>query len=318
MSSKIEKELVEVTDLSTKRGEDRQAYLKRLVVAVSELSDKDWEGLSKDAQDWYNNAADAQNAKKALPDFEEEETPAPTTRRRKSGDDDETSSDAGKAVEVKAKDVKVDMPLTITTKRGKTETGHVVEVDDDVVVIKLGNGEEVEFNFDRIETMTTLAASKSSGRKSGDDETEADPIKVGAKVTVVTKRGKEYTGEIVEMDDEVLVLDCDGKEEELARDRVESIKLAGGKAKAEEKTSSRRGAKDEGEKGESKRSTNNGVSIGTRIKELIADNLDADEAAIAKLLKKEGLEFRENTLNLNYKDCHKFIEILKERKMLKA
>jgi len=142
----------------------------------------------------------------------------------------------------------------------------------------------------------------------------------------VTKRGKEYVGKIVEMDDEVLVLKTDGGEEELARDRVETIKLVGGKAEKEEpKASGRRSSKAEDKGGDddkggdekAKRSSNNGVSVGTRIKEIIADDIEATEADVAKILKKEGLEFRENTLKLNYVDCHKFLDVLKAKKLLK-
>ncbi len=328
--SKIEKELSEVTEVSPKRGEDRSAFLDRIVVAVSKLSDKDWDGLSKDAQDWFNDAADAKNAKKEVPDFpdlkeavKEEKT---TTRRRAAAEDEDEAKGTG-TVEVKAKDLKEGMALKITTKRGKEASGHVVEVTDEIVAIKQGDGEEVEFAFDRIEKMETLAEAKSTGRRKGgdEDETDADPIKVGATVTVTTKRGKEVTGKIVEIDEEVVVLDVDGADEEFDRSRVETIKIAGKTGKSskdeDEKPASRRGAKDDGEKpkddGEKKRSSNNGVSIGVRIKELIADNLDASEEQIAKILKKEGLEFRDNTLKLNYVDAHKFIDILKARKLLK-
>jgi len=322
MSAAIQKELVEVTELSTKRGEDRQAFLNRLVVAVAELADKDWDSLSKDAQDWYNNAADAKNAKKEIPDLVEAEEEPKSTRRR--GAEEPAGETTSGVIEITTKDLKDGMPVTITTKRGKEESGHVIEVTKSLVAIKLGNGDEVEFDFERIAKMTTLAEAKSSGRrKSGDDDGEpaGDPVKVGAEVTVTTKRGKEVTGKIVELDDEVIVLDVSGKEEEFARERVESIKPVKGAAKDEPK-STRRGASAETESkgkdaGESKRSSNPGISIGTRIKELIADNPSADEAAIAKLLKKEGLEFRDNTLSLNFKDCHKFLDVLKERKMLK-
>ena len=60
------------------------------------------------------------------------------------------------------------------------------------------------------------------------------------------------------------------------------------------------------------------MSVGTRIKEIIADDIEASEADIAKVLKKEGIAFKENTLKLNYVDCHKFLDILKAKKMLKA
>lgn len=321
MTSKIQKELAEATDINPKRGEDHQEYLARLVKGVAALSEKEWDGLSQKAQDWYNDAADAKNAKaKTLPDFPdaekaEEEAPAKSGRRG-----------AAKEEEAPAKP-KVGVVAKVTTKRGKSSTGTIVEIDDEVVVIKHGDGTEEEFDRSRLESIEV------AGGAAKDDagEDEADPIKVGADVIVVTKRGKEVAGKIVEIDDEVVVLDVDGKEEEFDRTRVEAIKpvkaakpAAKGKAKddaEEEAPKTRRGAAKGDDAGDEKpkRSSNAaGVSVGTRIKELIADDLEATEAEIGKILTKEGIEFRENTLSLQFKDCHKFVDILKAKKMLKG
>lgn len=306
--SKIQTELMEATGLKAVRNEDRQDLVKRIMKAVGGLTDKEWEKLSGDAQDWFNAAADDQNAKKkVLPDFpdleeagEEEQEEAPTSRRRGAGKE-EAKADVKPKVGVIAK---------VTTKRGKSYTGKIVELDDDVIVLKMGNGEEEELDRSRVESIEV------AGGEAAEAEAE-DPIKVGAEVTVLTKRGKEVTGKIVELDDEVIVLDVDGKDEELSRDRVESIKPVKA-AKAE--TSSRRGAgKEEPAADEKPKRASNaeGVSIGTRIKELIAEDFEASEADIAKTLKKEGIDFKDNTLKLNYVDCHKFITILKAKKRIK-
>jgi ribosome maturation factor RimP len=316
--SKIQAELLKATDLSTKRGEDRQDFLARLMKGVADLNDKQWDGLSQEAQDWFNDAADAKNAKaKTLPDF-------PDLESAEEPEEEKKPSRRGAAKEEAPAKPKVGVVAKITTKRGKTSTGTIVEIDDEVVVIKHGDGNEEEFDRARVESIEVAGG----GKEEAQDEPAEPSFKVGSTVTVVTKRGKTYTGKIVEMDDELLVLDVDGKDEELSRDRIESIKAAGGSSKTADKDepkSSRRGAakaddkddaKDEGEK---KRSTNApGVSVGTRIKEIIADDLEATEADIAKILKKEGIEFRENTLKLNYVDCHKFIEILKKKKLIKG
>lgn len=322
MTSKIQKELAEATDINPKRGEDHQEYLARLVKGVAALSDKEWDGLSQKAQDWYNDAADAKNAKaKTLPDFpdaEKAEEEAPKSSRR----------GAAKEEEAPAKP-KVGVVAKITTKRGKSSTGTIVEIDDDVVVIKHGDGSEEEFDRSRVESIEVAGG---GAKADADDGEDADPIKVGVEVTVVTKRGKEVTGKIVEIDDEFVVLDVDGKDEEFDRSRVEAIKpakaakpAAKGKAKdaaeEEEAPKTRRGAAKGDDAGDEKpkRSSNAaGVSVGTRIKELIADDLEATEAEIGKILTKEGIEFRENTLSLQFKDCHKFVDILKAKKMLKG
>ena len=304
--SKIQKELVEATELATKRGEDRQDFLARLVKAVPDLSDAEWEKLSKKAQDWFNDAADAKNAKaKTLPDFpdlEKDEPEAKTTRRG--------------AAKEEVREPQVGDVAKITTKRGKVETGTIVEIDDKIVAIKMGNGEEMEFNQDRVESIE-IAGGAAKASKDEPDAGPAEP-KVGATVVLVTKRGKEVTGKIVEIDADVIVLDVDGKEEEFDQDRVASVTVKAAKA---EKAAGRRGAaKEEEEKPEAdkKRASNGGVSVGERIKEIIADDLEATIEDIGKILTKEGLEFRDNTLKLNYTDCHKFITILKAKKMLKG
>lgn len=312
--SKICEELVKATELSTKRGEERQDFLLRLIKAVQGLSDAEWDQLSDEAQGWFNAAVDAKNAKaKDVPDFPDLPKAEPesnkTSRRRGSSSDEKEAPAA-----------KVGAKVEITTKRGKKITGKIVELDKEVMVIDTGDGEE-EVALDRIESTSVFHGDA----EPGDDKADTvDPIKVGAEVTVKTKRGKEFVGKIVELDDEVLVLKTADGEEELSRDRIDTITPAKGSAKAndEAKSSRRSSAKDDdkgGDDGDSKkRASNGGVSVGTRIKEIIADNIDATEADVAKILKKEGLEFRENTLKLNFADCHKFLDVLKAKKLLKV
>lgn len=324
--SKIEKELVDVTEVKAKRGEDRQDFLGRVMKAVAELNDKEWDDLSQDAQDWFNDAADAKNAKaKTIPDFPDAEADEEPEEEQ---EEKSTRRSSGKA---KKAELEVGVVAKITNKRGKSFTGTVIELDDEIVVLKMGNGDEEEIDRSRIESFEIAGGAEKEAPE--ENEGPAEP-KVGATVTVITKRGKEITGKVVEIDDEVIVLDVDGEDEEFNRDRVESIKVAGKAGKAtktakeepeeKEEKSTRRGAtksKDEEpeEDAGKKRSSNAaGVSVGTRIKEIIAENLDASEADIAKILKKEGIAFKENTLKLNYVDCHKFLDILKAKKMLKA
>jgi ribosome maturation factor RimP len=333
MNSKIEKELSDAADVTAKRGEDRQDYLARLMKAVASLSDKAWEKLSEAAQDWFNDNAEARNkAKKAgksepdveeFADLEEEEEEKPKTRSRaKDSDDGDEKPAKVEKITGGPKDIKKGMTgVTIENKRGKTFEGDVVDMDDEVVVIKQGDGEEIEIDLDRIVKVSWTEVPAGKGKASAKEE-DADPIKVGAAVTVITKRGKELTGTIKEITDEDLVLTTDDGEEELSRSRIETItptKAAKGKTEAkEEKPAAKGKGKEEAEEpAKAKRAVNpEGVSIGQRIKELIADNQDEDEAGIGKLLKKEGIEFKENTLKLNYVDCHKFLAVLKEKGLL--
>lgn len=308
--SKIQAELSEATGVKPKRGEDRADFIAALMIAVAKLSDEDWAALSKPAQNWYNDAADAKNAKKEpedFPDLEKEAKEEKPTRRRAADADDEP----------KATTVKVGMQATVLTKRGKTSTGEVVEVDDKMIVLKV-DGEELEFDRERLESITVV----NDGKGQAADEPEDFKPKVGMEVEVENARGKIFKGEIVELDKDLLVLKTDDGEEELNRDRIKTIKPIGGKkAKEEPEASSRRASAgdDKGsDDGAKKRSSNaEGVSIGTRIKELICDDMEASEADIGKALKKEGIEFKENTLKLNYSDTHKLLDILKANKKLK-
>jgi ribosome maturation factor RimP len=359
--SKIKAELSKATGITQGRNQPIQEFLILLAAGVAGLSDADWNKVTKPAQDWYNDAADAQNAKaKELPNFPDAEADTAAEETPKAG---------RRGAAPAASDIlKVGATVTITNKRGKATTGKVVEFDSDVIVLDV-DGAEQEIARDRVDSVHAFH---------GTAEPEGMPeLAAGDTVTVVTKRGKEVTGKIVEITEELLVLDVDGAEQEFDRERVESIKVAtksGRAAKApappavgdtvtvvtkrgkevtgkiveidgdvyvveaggveaegtlnvtpttaaepaEAPKAARRGAsKDAPAEEKGKRSSNEGVSIGTRIKELIAADLGATEADIAADLKKEGLEFKENTLKLNYVDAHKFIAILKAAKLIK-
>lgn len=321
MTSKIQNELQAATKVTMKRGESFQDYAKRLVLAVQDLSDKEWDALSEPAQDWFNDAGDAINAKqdvKDFPDAEPDEAQAEETttrRRRRAAAEEETPA----AYAPKAGD-----KVTATTKRGKVYSGEVVELDGNVVVIDDGK-EELE-----LDGKTTTFVLEGGEQGAAEEDGPRDP-QVGDTVTVTTKRGKVHTGNVIEMDDDVLVIkDAAGEEQEFNRDRVESIVVKVSNAKdtkdAEEPKSSRRrastsDAKQEpaaGDDGKKTRARNGGgVSVGTRIKELILDNLDAPQEAIEKLLKKEGLQFSDATLNMIYGDTHKFLKLMADRKLFK-
>lgn len=321
--SLIQKELMELCEISKRKidGQPRQDVLKLLLAGANDLSDADFEKLSDAAADWCNAAADAINAKAKnlpeLPDYKEEggEAPATSTRRRAAAKEDDAPTGTKEIT-----DAKKGQAVRIVTKRGKDVSGTVVEIDNEVIVIKTGDGEEQEFDRERIDKMYGLAEeAKTSRRTKADEDDGDDPIKVGAEVKVVTKRGKEVTGKIIELNEELLVID-DGKEEvEFDRDRVESITPV--KAAKEESSGRRRTAAKEDDKGgESKNSRSSnaeGVSVGTRIKELLADDPAMSMEAIGKKLDKEGVAYKENTLQLNYRDCVKFLEVLKAAGRLK-
>lgn len=310
--SKIEKNLLDI-DIKPKRNEDRQDFLRRAVKEVTSLPDKDWDELEPETQDWANTQADAINAgAKTVADFPDLKPAEPETsgRRRSTARDDDKGAITG-TKEIDPAKAKVKTALKVVTKRGKELSGVVVEVDKDVLVLKLGNGDEEELDISRIEKAYVL---DTDGAGDGD---AADPIKVGATVTVVTKRGKEITGKITELDDEVMVLKTADGEEEVDRSRVESVKVA---SSGEGRSAGRRASGAQAEPPEDKktRSSNAGVSVGQRIKELIAEDLEATIEDIDKQLTKEGLEYKDSSLRMNYTDCHKFLDALRAAKRLKG
>lgn len=320
--SKIQQELAASTEVTKKRGQDDQEYLKALIKATSDLADAQWNKLSTEAQDWFNEAADAMNSKKdipAFPDAVKEEKEETTTRRRGAAKE-----------ETKASPVVGDK-VTIVTLRDKTISGKVVEIDKEIIVVD-SDGEELEVAHDRIKSLTIASAvDKPSRRKAADDEPEAPAVaepKVGDNITAVTARDKEYSGEVIEVDDDLVVIkDKDGEELKLTPSKLKSLVIA-----ATEVKSSRRKAADDGEAttrsankdaaaGDKPKRTsakdNGGVSATVRMRELIVDDMEAKVDDIAKALKKEGIQYRDNTLNLVFADVHKLLAIMRAKKVIK-
>src|SRR6185312_7024336 len=58
--------LATATGVKQKKNEDAQAYYQRLVAGVAELSDEEWNKLPREAQDWYNTAAEEVNQGKPV------------------------------------------------------------------------------------------------------------------------------------------------------------------------------------------------------------------------------------------------------------
>ncbi len=71
--SKVAEELLKVTKVKKKKGEDHQELADRIVKAIDKLEDDDWSDLSEDAQKWANDAAKKAKAKKPFPDFPDDE-----------------------------------------------------------------------------------------------------------------------------------------------------------------------------------------------------------------------------------------------------
>jgi len=330
--SKIRDALVELTGLKEIRGEEDVAFRKRLISAVGELSDGDWESLSSEQQDWFNDAADNINSKKDpidFPDLEEEEAATTRTRRGAAPAEEPEAKPArgGRSAKAAPAAPVVGDLIVVTTKRGKVSEGELLEIDGDIIVVDVA-GEEVEFTKDRVESIVKKESEVAS--QAQDDAPEYEPA-VDDEVIITNKRGKVSEGVIVEIDDSIIVIDDGKDEQEFQRDRLESVVLK--EAPAENK-STRRGAAAKEEEPEAKPTSkrgapakevpapatdkkkisakdNGGVSVSQRIMELVAEDIKATKDEIAKILTKEGLEFRDNTLAMNHASAHKFITILK-------
>lgn len=326
--SKIQKHIEATLDVKPKRNEDRQDLLLRYTKEINNASDDDYAALGKGADgkatmEWYDASCDALEAKKPAPDFPDAEAATEAedkpTRRRAAAKEEE--AEATVAAEPKAGD-----KVKAVTKRDKTYEGKVVEIDDEVVVIETEDGEEEELQRSRLASLEVLGG-KSKGKGKVEEDEPADPVQVGATVTVVTKRGKEYTGEIIELDDDVVVVKTDDGEEELQRSRVESItpvasqSASKSKGKAEDKPTSRRkpAAKEEGEEEGGRAS----AGVGVQLRQLLVDELAEsgtlpDKAEFLKLAKKKFPDSKDNTLGIVHSEVAKLVELLKKAKLLKA
>lgn len=322
--SKIKQELLDALEINQKKGETDEEVALRIVRGVVDLTDDEWASLSEEAQNWYNDAADAVNDKKDVPAFPDAEPAAepekPAGRRGRTAKEDPKAT---------AKEPEVGDQVKVTTKRGKVLEGELLEIDEDLVVLQVGDDEE-EFDRSRIDTIEVLGGDEPAAQNDNDAPSDKEP-EVGDQVKIITKRGKEAVGKLIEIDGDIFVLDVDGDEVEIDTSTAQSVEVLADEAEPEKPASGRRGRtstkeadkpKDTDKQGDKPRritsAANGGVSATTRMRELIVENIDSKKDEIAGLLKKEKIDFKDNTLDLVFADTHKILAILKERKLLKA
>ena len=131
MASAIQSELLEATDLTVKKKEDRQTFLHRLLDAVQDLDDDAWKGLSTESQSWVNdNALKIKNHGEDaelddFPDDEDEEAPededpgedVAEEETEEEDEDPEESDDAEEATEEEEDPVSVQEEEKTTSKK---------------------------------------------------------------------------------------------------------------------------------------------------------------------------------------------------------
>lgn len=69
-TSEIEWELIGATKLKAKAGEDRDAYIRRMMDAIKSLGDDEWDALSEEAQLWYNTNIARKKERESFLDFD--------------------------------------------------------------------------------------------------------------------------------------------------------------------------------------------------------------------------------------------------------
>lgn len=341
--SAIQRELSDATGV--KAGtEARTAFLDKVLMATSKLDDKAYDALSDEAVEWFNGAMDVKNeniknpkAAVAIPDFpdyKEPEAAKDEPRRRRSAEPEKAKEPQNDIDIVKAGD-----NATVTSARGKQYTGEVVEITDEDIVVLVG-ADEIEVSLKGAVVFINEVSGAAQDQGAGDQDGPQDP-QVGDTVTVVNSRDKTFTGEIVEITDDDLVLDVEGKEVEFSREKLKSVSLSGASAAGPARTGRARSepepqkdeapagrrraastdAKDDGKAAEAdkpQRSSNpKGVSIGGRVRELMAEDPTMTQDAVMKQMRKEGLNFRDSSVDMIYKDCSSFLSLLKAQKRLK-
>lgn len=315
--SAIQKELCKACDIDPSKYKDtpdeRAALHADIVKAVNKFNDNEWNKLSVGAQDWFNAAADATKAKKDLAEFPDMKSPEPepeSRSRRRSSEDDKPAKGESMAVEKLQDGDRV----KLTTKRGKVYEGEVVEQNKrkEFVAVKGGDGED-EIDWKNVDTVEVFHGNAGT---SGED---AGPA-VGDEVSFTTKRGKSVSGVISELTGETIVI---GKDDDYDMSKIDGdIKIVkkGGGTKEEPETRRRGGSSSSKDKEEDKGSRSRGgtdgegnkISVGGRIRELMADDPTREREAVEKIMTKEKIEFRPATLNIIYRDCQHFMDLLRK------
>lgn len=338
-SGKIREELMAAAEIAPKRGESERDFLIRLQQIIgSGITEEVWNGLSDEAQDWNNDAADALDQGKPIPSFKDEDA-APeaeaTGRRGRRSAEPEAEPEKTVAYEPKAGD-----RVTVTTGRGKKVETVVVEVDDKkgLLITNVGGKDgnekdDEEFDLEKVTVAPAEEPPAATGRRGrsapATEPDEPETPQQGDTVEAITARDKTIVGVIVELnDDDMLLKDVAGTEHELTVSKLKSVKVkvkgeanvkaSAGKATEPAATGRRsRGgaapaadAKDD----DSKRAK---PGMGNRVRELCCADPKATLEDVMKTLKKEGIEFRDVSVNMIYKDVHFVFDELRKHKLLK-
>jgi hypothetical protein len=266
------------------KKEDEQEFLVRLSESVADLEQADWDGLSSDAQEWYNAAVDANNSGDELPHPDNDSAPAPAKKpapavkkpapapakpvpakkAAKPEPEPEEEEEEEEADEIDLGDIVVGQTIRFVMKKGEDITGVVSAADDDSTTIVDEDDDETDVLHKRVDVAVLV-------------EDVKKPAKKAAKPVPAKKAAKPEP----EDDD-----DTEEEEEEVA---------------APAKKPRIRGA----------------VSVTGRIRDIMCANTSLDKDGVGAQLTKEGIEFNPTTLQLQFTEVSRTIEALKALGKLK-
>ena len=321
--SVIRKELKAVTGVRQKANEDPQTFFTRIIDAIDELDEDDWDELSKDSQNWYNAAVDAKNEKFkgkkiAIPNFtdedeEDDDEPASKSKRkstRKSSRRVKPAEDEDEDEDDDEQDIILEdlMGKNVSVKVGrKTITGRLEDIDDGVVYIDLGEGEEyAELDEDKIKGFSEV--------EDEDDEDDDEPASKSKRGRGTSKRkgSRKSTRRAQTAVDEV-----EDEDEPAKPKRGRGTSKRKGSRKSTRK-SSRKAVAAKPKRGRgSKSSGSEDVPIGKTIREIVCGDLELTKEEVREELEEKGIEFKDGTVDVLYGEIHKTVEMLEEFGKLK-
>jgi len=312
----IEQEILEATGERKKgRKEDQQAYLIRLVNAVAQLSDEEWEDLSEPTQEWFNEAGTALNDKDEDPDKELPDFDSVGAEDTADEDDDDDDDEEKESKQITADKLKVGQEIRVLSKRDKVlAEGEVVKAASRKVTVLDDDGDEIAIAHAKIGSIELLSADSDSSvadEDEDDDDEDDDEEEAPAKRTRAKRSSKSGTARVRTRNkkpsrSKAKAADEDDDEDD---DEDEDEDEAPPKSRAK-RTRASRGSSSESDKPKRQQ------GIGAAIREECCKYPKMSIEKITARLEKQGFDVNPATLKLEYNKVHSILDLLKEHDKL--
>lgn len=159
MPKSVYSEIIKAANLPDFDGSQDQ--LRAVADAIESLDDDDWDDLSAEAQEWYNQSADAMLDDKKLPQlpgFDAKKKADKPARRRAAKAEEPVEEEQEEEQEEESEedgaltpdDAEVGMEVTITTKRDETYAGTISKVTGSFLTLNLAAGGSERVGKNRI------------------------------------------------------------------------------------------------------------------------------------------------------------------------